>query len=200
MMRVSMNLSRRPFTNRRLFWIGVAAVFFISLWFGLWITARKTVVSAQADAIQSRIQAQEQSVEQLKQEQEQRKQSEQKTVLTQQDLMQLAAARELIVTRAFSWNRLIGDFERYVPKDARILSIKVEDVSAGPQGAVALLEVKALAKSVAQMTEMLTSFERSGGLFVAEGAQFNQDAAEDTGEVPFTITNLAYDPSRGAGQ
>jgi hypothetical protein len=200
MMRVNMNLSRRPFTNHRLFWIGVAVVFFFSLWFALWISAEKSVVSATANSIKQRIEAQEQNVEALKQEREQRKQAEQKTVLSQQEIMQLASARELIATRSFSWNRLISDFENHVPKDVRILSIKVEEVRGGPAGAVAYLEVKALGKSVAQMTEMLTSFERSGGLFLYREAQITQEAAEETGEVPFTITNLPYDPSRGSGQ
>lgn len=196
-MRVNLNLSSQPFTNRRLFWIGVAAVFFISLWFGLWITAEKTEVSAKADQIKLRIEAQEQSVAQLQQELDNRKLAEQKTVLSEQDMMQLAAARQLIATRTFSWNRLVSDFEKFVPNDTRILSIKVEDTYSGGQGAVASLEVKALGKTVSEMTEMVSRFEKSGGLFAV--GQFNQEAAEDSGEVPFIIT-LTYDPSRGGGQ
>jgi hypothetical protein len=44
---------------------------------------------------------------------------------------------------------------------------------------------------------MMERLEKSGGLFAIR--QSNQDAPDDTGEVPFTLA-LIYSPSRGAAQ
>lgn len=193
-MRTYLNLSSRPFTNHRIYWFAVVSVFLISLWLLLWISAEKNYVSAQADRINRRISEQEELVRQTELERQSRSQSQQQVVLDDQQRMQLAAARQLISTKAFSWNRLIGDIEMYIPKDARILSIKVDEVTSGQQSGSATVEVKALGKTAAQMTEMMQALEKSGGLFVI--SQSGQDAAAETGEVPFSL-NLIYSPSRG---
>jgi hypothetical protein len=193
-MRTYLNLSSRPFVNHRLFWIGVVAVFFISLWLLLWISAEKNLVSAQVDRVTRRISEQEQMVNLAEIERQKRLQSQQQVQIDDQQRMQLAAARQLISSRAFSWNRLVGDIETYIPKDARILSIKVET---GQQSASATVEIKAVGKTAAQMTEMMDALEKSGGLFAV--LQSGQDATAESGEVPFSL-DLVYSPSRGNAQ
>jgi hypothetical protein len=193
-MRTSLNLSSRPFTNHRLFWIAVVSVFFISLWLLLWVSAEKNLVSAQIDRLNGRISAQEEIVKQAERDRIARSEVPQDIKLDDQQRLQLAAARQMISSKAFSWNKLIGDIEGYVPNDARVLSIKVDEVQAGQLSGNAFVELKAMGKTAAQMTEMMEALEKSGGLFAIQ--QSGQDAASDSGEVPFTL-NLVYSPSRG---
>jgi len=196
-MRTNLNLSSSPFTNHRLFWVGVAAVFFISLWLLLWVSAEKSLVAAKAEGFERRISVQEEIVKQKELERLARTQVQPDVKLDDQQRMQLAAARQLILRKAFSWNRLIGDIEEYIPNDARILSVKVDEVSSSQTGERATVEVKALGKTSAQMTEMMEALEKSGGLFAI--LQSGQDATSESGEVPFSL-NLVYSPSRGEGQ
>ena len=173
------------------------AVFFISLWLLLWISAEKSVVAAQVDRLNRRISVQEEIVKQAELDRQARIQAQPEVKLDDQQRMQLAAARQLILHKAFSWNRLIGDIEEYVPKDTRILSVKVDETSSSQTGENATVEIKALGKTAAQMTEMMGALEKSGGLFII--LQSGQDAISETGEVPFSL-DLVYSASRGNGQ
>jgi Tfp pilus assembly protein PilN len=193
-MRINVNLSNRPFTNHKLFWIGLAAVFFVSLWLALFVVAEKTRVSAEINRVSMRIQQNETELQQIRVEAEKRNAQVKQVVLSEQDSLQLAAARQLIERKAFTWNRLMGDIETYIPNDTRIVSIKVEEVANASEGVAAEVEVKALGKTAAQLTEMMTSLSNSNGLFIL--GQTSQEQAADTGEIPFTI-NVTYRPSRG---
>jgi hypothetical protein len=151
-----------------------------------------------ADSVQIRIKDQEARVHAGRlQEAERRSRMQPKVVISEPDAVQLAAARQLIERKNFSWDRIISDIEGYVPNDTRILSIKVGEVAASPEGVYATVEVKALGKTPAELTEMMTKMDASGGLF--ERRQASQEQATDSGEVPFTLV-LAYRASRGGGQ
>jgi hypothetical protein len=175
----------------------VFAVFFISLWLLLWISTERSVVSAQIDQLSHRLSAQEELVKQAELDRLTRSQMQQDIQLDEKQKMQLAAARQLISRKAFSWTRLVSDIEAHTPKDARILSIKGDELSNGQHSGSSSVEIKAVGKTAAQMTEMMEALEKSGGLFVI--LQSGQDAVDDTGEVPFTL-ELVYSPSRGNAQ
>ena len=194
-MRTKLNLSKNPFTNRRLFWVAVAAVFFITLWTSLWITAEKSAINARASEVSGRIKAQADEVERIKLEQEQERQKKEasKVVLTDNQIYELASARRLIAFKAFSWNSMVSDIEKYVPENTRITSILINEILEGEKEATAALELKAIGKSAAQMTEMMTKLEQSKGLFSI--GQAVQEQA-DGNETPFTLI-LTYRPSRG---
>jgi hypothetical protein len=193
-MRVTLNLSKRPFTNHRLFWIGVVSLLFVAFWLGLWMLDESSRVAAESDRVRNLIKAQEGEVLRLKEEQEKRAQAEQQVYLSEIDSLQLASARRLIAAKAFSWNRLIGHVERYVPKDARVTGIQVTGASSENGSVIAQIEIKAVGKSAAQLTEMMSSLEGSSGLFQVR--RFTQDAATDAGEIPFALV-LTYQPDRG---
>ncbi|MEK6304114.1 MAG: hypothetical protein AABO41_25785 [Acidobacteriota bacterium] len=195
-MRTRLNLSSRPFTNRRPFWIAIASVFFASLWFFLWVTAEQTQVSAQADAVLVRIESQKVLAATAKAERE-RKESEQRQILiTEREAIEMASARMLILQKNFIWNQLITDLEHLVPHQVRISAIKVDGIS-NTEGGLARVQVKALGATPAQMTEMMTNIEKSGGVFVT--SQADQEAMSETGETPFTL-DLTYKPTRGDAQ
>lgn len=196
-MRNSLNLSSRPFHNHRLLWIAILATFLVSFWMLVWAATEKDVAHAKADRVAARIKSQQDDVKRIIDEREKRAREQQPPDVKEQDRLELAAARQLIARRAFNWDRMITEMERYVPKQARITGMKIEQVTALGQSLSATVEVKAIGMSTGQMTEMMEAFERSGGLFAVR--QTTQDAPDEAGGVPFTI-NLVYSPSRGAAQ
>ena len=193
-MRTYVNLSRRPFTNHRLLWIALAGVYFLAFWLFLWMTAEKGRVLAKQTELTQRIESQKQAAKDAVDEQERRKREQQKIVLTEQQATQLASARRLIQRKAFLWNRMIGDIEEYVPKNTRIMSIKVAEIFNTADEVMARVEVKALGTTSDEMTAMMSNLEKSGGLFIV--GETGQEATTDTGETPFTLS-LIYKPSRG---
>jgi hypothetical protein len=193
-MRTHINLSRRPFTNHRLLWIGLVAVYFIAFWTFLWMASEKSRVVAKQTEVSQRIELQKESAAEAVREQERRKLEQQKIVLTEQQAMQLASARQLIQRKVFSWNRMIGDIEEYVPKNTRIMSIKVEEIVNTSDEVTATVQVKALGTTSDELTAMMINLEKSNGLFIV--GETGQDATAESGETPFTI-NLIYKPSKG---
>ena len=195
-MRTSLNLSSRPFTNHRLFWIVTAVVFLGSLWFLLWAMTERSVVSAKAGQIKQRIESQKALADAKRAEREKRESEQVRTVISEQEAVELASARRLILERGFSWNRMIAERELIVPQEARITAIKFVGLSdAG--GLVTNVQVKALGATAAKMTEMMSNIANSGGRFVV--VQADQEATAESGETPFTL-ELVYTQSRGEAQ
>lgn len=196
-MRTNINLSKRPFTNHRLFWIVLVAVYFVSLWLMLLIVTEKSRVIVRADELRQRIDGQKQLALEAAKEQERRKKEQTKVVVTDEQAVQLAAARQLIQRKVFSWNQIIGDIEEYVPKNTRIMSIKVDEIANTTEDAMARVQVKAVGTTASEMTEMMDNLDKSGGLFIV--GETGQDATTEGGETPFTL-NLTYRPRKGDTQ
>jgi hypothetical protein len=193
-MRTHVNLSRRPFTNHRLLWIALVAVYFSAFWLVLWMTAEKGRVLAKQTEVMQRIEGQKQAADEAIREQERRTREQQKIVLTEQQSLQLASARQLIQRKVFSWNKMIGDIEEYVPKNTRIMSIKVEEIANTADEVMARIQVKALGTTTDELTVMMSNLEKSGGLFIV--GETGQDPIAESGETPFTL-DLIYKPSKG---
>ena len=177
--------------------MAIAVVFFISLWLFLWITTEKNQVSAKADRINLNIKDLQGQVETAKLERERREREQKPPDVTDQDRIELASARQLLERKSFSWNRVMSEIERYIPKDARVAGLKIDEIANLGQDDIADIELKMIGKTPAQMTEMMELLEKSGGLFAIR--QSNQDAPDESGEVPFTLA-VIYSPSRGATQ
>lgn len=178
-------------------WIGVVAVYFIAFWLFLWITGEKSRVVARQTEVSQRIEAGKELASEAIREKERRKLEQVKIVLTDQQAMQLASARQLIQRKVFSWNRMIRDIEEFIPKNTRIMSIKVEEIVNTAAEVTARVQVKAVGTTPDELTAMMTNLEKSNGLFVV--GETGQDATIESGETPFTI-NLVYKPSRGDRQ
>lgn len=193
-MRTTVNLSKRPFSNRRLFWVITGFVALVTAWFAFWITAEKSLVTARADRLAQIIRDKDQQIAALNQKRQDDEKEAMQVVLTRQDTIELAAARRLMNSKAFSWNRLLGDLERFIPNNTRIIDLKLSEVSSTGQSVAASVEIKAIGKSVDQLTEMMTKLNESGGLFVI--GKTGQDQADERNEIPFTV-NVIYRPSGG---
>jgi thymidylate synthase len=163
----------------------------------LWMTGEKGRVLAKQTDVKQRIDSQRHSFEEATREEERRKQEQQRIVLTEEQAIQLASARQLLQHKVFSWNNMIRDIEEYVPKNTRIMSIKVEENVSTAEEVMARVQVKALGTTPAEMTEMMGNLEKSGGLFIV--GETGQEATAESGETPFTL-NLIYKPSRGKAQ
>ena len=196
-MRTYVNLSRRPFTNHRLFWIALVAVYFVGLWLVLWIGSERNRVLARQTEIKRRVEGQRAAYDDVIREQQRQKEQQQKVFISEEQRLQLASARQLIQRKSFSWNRMISDLEGYVPKNTRIMSIKVDEIANAAEGVEARVEVKAIGTTPAEMTEMMANLEKSGGLFAVGNT--GQETMTENGETPFTLT-LTYNPARGGGR
>ena len=193
-MRTTLNLSSQPFTNRRLFWLSLMAIFALSFGFALWIASQQAQVAVQIDELNRQKTQIEKNVKDLQEKANATTQEVPQTVLTEQQIYELASARMLLSKKGFSWNRLLSDIEGHVPQNVRLVSIKIEEGSAVKQEGGAAIEVKAMGRQVGQMTEMMHSLEKSGGVFALD--QAIQDAVTESNEVPFTL-KVIYRPVRG---
>ena len=193
---MNLNLSRQPYTNRRLFWICLLVILFGGLSFAFWTATGRAQVASDINDLKSQIKLRQQSIELLKEKADKNKVVVIQTVLTEEQKYQLASARQLIAQKSFSWNDLLSDIEKYVPKRARILSIKIAESAKLNENGTVLIEITAAGEAPAQMTEMMSSIESSSGKFTLDQAD-QQQTAED-GTVPFNL-KLFYKPT-GGGQ
>jgi len=191
------NLSSRPFRNRRLFWLGIVTVVGLCVVSTLWISRARASALTRIGILEAQMASRRAEVDRVKREEEERQKQEAKIFLTDQDSYQLAAARQLITRKSFAWDRMVGDLERFVPKNARVVTIKVNGIARGENGVTASLELSALGKTPGELTEMMAELEKSGGLF--EVGDTNQGETTDTGEIPFTL-QLQYHSRTGGDQ
>jgi Tfp pilus assembly protein PilN len=191
------NLSSRPFANRRLLWLGIVCVAGLCLVSGLSIRRARASALAQISVLETQMASRRAQVARIKSEEEERQKNDAKIFLTEQDSYQLAAARQLIMRKSFAWDKMVGDLERFVPHNARVLTIKVNGIARDDNGVVASLELSALGKSPAELTDMMTELGKSEGLF--EVGDANQGEMTETGETPFTL-ELQYHQRGGGGQ
>lgn len=196
-MRTTINLSGRPFTNHRLLYIAIGAIFLISLWLYFWTVSERGLVTAKANSVALRVRDAQEQLDKAHQESQNKVQEQQPPPITDIDRLELASARQLLERRAFSFNRLMNELEHYVPKEARLTGLKIEKLAPVGQSITARIEVKAMAKTPAQMTEMMEKLEKSGGLFAVR--QSTQEALQENGEIGFTL-NLSYTPAGGEAQ
>jgi len=178
-------------------WIGLVAIYLIAFWLFLWMTSEKSRVIARQIELTQRIEGNKTAAAEAVREQERRKLEQQKIVLTEQQATQLASARQLIQRKVFSWNRMLGDIEAYVPNKTRIMSIKVQEIANTTDEVIAKIQVKALGTTSDELTAMMGNLEKSGGRFIV--GETDQEATTESGETPFTI-NLVYKPSKGGEQ
>lgn len=176
----------------------MAAVFFISLWLFLWMQGERDRISTDMNRISQQMKAREAALQAAEQEKQKASQQQQQVVLTDEERKELASARLLIGRRVLSMNDLMNALEPYVPDKTRITGIKIEEVVAAGQETSAIVEVKAAGADYNEMKTMWEKLTASSGPFVVN-APANQEAKNERGELPFTIS-LTYYPPRGNAQ
>ena len=188
------NLSSRPFTNHRLFWMGVLTVVIICI-FSIWsISEQKSLAAGEIDRINASLKGRQLLVEKMKEAEEARKKADDQIFLTPQDQVQLAGARQLISRRVFSWDKLMSDLEGAVPSKAKIVGVKVSNLKFGVDGPVAEVDINALGNKASELTEMMATLDKTGGLFTV--GEVSQSQMNDSGQIPFNLA-VQYSPTRG---
>jgi hypothetical protein len=191
---MNLNLSRQPYTNRRLFWICLLAVLFAGIGIAFWTATGQARVASEINELKSQISAKQEILKHLKEKSEKNKVVVVQTVLSEEQKYQLASARQLIAQKSFSWNLLLSDIEKYVPKRVRIISIKIVESAKPKDDGAILIEIVAAGETPANMTEMMSTIENSSGKFILDQAE--QQATEESGSTPFSL-KLIYRPSKG---
>ena len=198
-MRPLVNLSSRPFRNRRMFWLATLLLFVIPAYFG--IDAIGTLARRQADldALDAEIQRLQGTLKPFD------KPAATNLTISADRNLQLVAASELIARRAFSWSQLLDDIERNLPGGVRVLRVAVVQIqpnernsSAGENENAATLNMTVIGKSGADVTTMINKFQESRRFKVAP---ISKKAVEGTEEIEFElkVEYLAATPSPRPG-
>jgi Tfp pilus assembly protein PilN len=190
-MRIDLNLATEPYRNRSMFWLATTAGYLIAIVALIVVAARAADVGASTVELRDELVRQEKTITELESQIEQIKQDKGKTVFLPEDREALDDARRLIVRRSFSWSRLLGDLEGYVPAKARLDSITIDRMTGEGQGLVVDMVIQGHGQSYAQMGEFIARLDASAGRFNAEPIQTQRE--DDTSEFAFSVS-VKYRP------
>ncbi|HEY7183373.1 MAG TPA: hypothetical protein VIC84_18210 [Blastocatellia bacterium] len=195
-MRPLVNLSSRPFLNRRLFWLTVILLFVVPSYFGidaLGVLGRR---QAELKRLDSEIQSLQGAIKPAD------KTGAANATISADRNLQLVAASELIARRAFSWSQLLDDIERNLPAGVRVLRVAVAQIQpnerngAGENVSGATLNMTVIGKSGADVTAMISKFQESRRFKVG---LVSKKAVEGTEEVEFEFKVEYLAPAQRPG-
>jgi Tfp pilus assembly protein PilN len=184
-MRLLVNLSNRPFRNRRLFWLVILVLFVIPAYFGLGAVGDLAWRQAELDALDAEIQGLQGGIRTPD------KPASANVTISADRNLQLLAASELIARRAFSWSQLLDDIERNLPAGVRVLRVAVAQIQPNERDAAgveiesaATLNMSVIGKSGAEVTTMINKFHESRRFKVFP---VSQKSIEGTEEIEFDL-------------
>ena len=188
-MKPLVNLASEPFRNRRLFWLAILAVVGLSAFWGL----RSIRALSQIDAQLAMREPAIRQVEAAAKEAESKAPLSQ--VLTVDQSRAYWAANGLISRKIFSWTLLLNDIERLIPRGVRVTKVGVSkaarETPAGESVQVTIpLDMEVVARSVDDVTSMITAFNRAGSYVVTPKWQ---KPIEGTSDIEFGL-EIAYEP------
>jgi Tfp pilus assembly protein PilN len=195
-MRPLVNLSSRPFLNRRLFWLTVLLLFVIPSYFGidaLGVLGRR---QAELRRLDSEIQSLQGAIKPAD------KTGAANATISADRNLQLVAASELIARRAFSWSQLLDDIERNLPASVRVFRVAVAQIQpnerngAGENVNGATLNMTVIGKSGVDVTAMIDKFRESRRFKVA---LVSRKAVEGTEEIEFELKVEYLAPAQRPG-
>ena len=184
-MRFQTNLSRRPFHNRKLFWLGFILLMAMTILGGRWSLAKIADTDTTVQRLQAHIDKQQQELKELN-----AKQQPGQLILTEAQVKQLQGASELIEQRSFSWTAMLEELERELPATVRIssISLKSDKVDLASEGLN--LSMKIYAKSVDDVTKMISQMDKRGIFRIQPRTQL----ALQSGDISFDL-EVTYLPS-----
>jgi Tfp pilus assembly protein PilN len=184
-MRLLVNLSNRPFRNRRLFWLVILLLFVVPSYFGLGAVGDLARRQAELDALDAEIQGLQGGIRTPD------KPASANVTISADRNLQLLTASELIARRAFSWSQLLDDIERNLPAGVRVLRVAVAQIQPNERDAAgveiesaATLNMSVIGKSGAEVTTMINKFFESRRFKVFP---VSQKAVEGTEEIEFEL-------------
>jgi Tfp pilus assembly protein PilN len=205
-MKPLVNLSSRPFRNRRLFWLAILLIFAVSSLVGFSTLETISELDSEIASLEPRVKKKEEEAKKLE--------TSINTVpaLTPEQTLSMLAARDLIERKAFSWSQLFNEIERLIPPTVRMRKIAlsgIEEKQSAESGSVMTVSNSAAPKSVSltfdvtgknytEVVKMMETFNTSGHFYVTPAKQNNLEGTE---EVEFELRVVYYPPvPRRAGQ
>lgn len=183
-MRFKVNLSQRPFHNRKLFWLGFVFVIAASALFATWTLARVRETDTRVKELEAKINKQKQELATIQKQPIVKLES-----LTPQQIEQIRTAATLISQRGFSWTRMLEEFERALPDTIRIGNITMKSSEAKTSNTSLALNMQLHSKSVEDVTKLIAAMDKQGVFDITPKTQF----AGENGEYTFTLEVL-YKP------
>lgn len=199
-MRFQANLARRPFHNRKTFWIAFLLILAALAGFNQWILANIAQTEELNKRIENRITKEKEEVKKLE-----TNQPKEVSNITPQQLFEIESAARLITRRNFSWSSLLVEFERLLPSTVKILSIGLKGtINQGEKGQKAETEtnpsaspvensvdftIQVSAKSVEDITKTIAAADKRGIFQLTPRTQ----SSGANGEILYSL-DLTYIP------
>ncbi len=186
---LEVNLARKPFRNRRLFWLLFAVSFSITLFLGVWAMQQTVDRQRHIQEVSAKIASQRLELEALS-----GKKIDGQLALTEAQSRQIRAAALLIRQRSFSWSAMLEEFEAVLPPNIKISSIRLqkqEDEKGvfNPNDEV-MLNVTLSAKTAEDVTKMIAQLDKQKIFNVNIKSE---NLKKDEGELSFEL-EVAYRP------
>lgn len=181
-MRLNVNLAKKPFYNRRLFWLSFLVLMCALLLAGQWMLKEISSAKMVATRLEQEVKKQQTELKTLEKQYNVPIQP-----LNPTQIQEIEASVKLIKQRSFSWTQMLSEFELALPKTIRIISItptKEEDTLNIP------LKVKVYSKSVKDLTDMIAQMDKVG---VFQVNPVNQEVPLQNGDIGFTL-DVLYNP------
>ncbi len=189
-MRPLVNLAGEPFRNRRLLWLSLLAIVAFSGFWGLRSIQSLSRLDAQLASRAPAIRTLEAKVKEID------AAPPLSQALTTDEARAYWAANGLITRKVFSWTLLLNDIERLIPRGVRVLRVGVSkgetrDAPGAETTRVTIpLAMEVVAKSVDDVTEMFTAFNRTDVFVVSPKWQ---KPVEGLTDIEFGL-EIAYRP------
>lgn len=186
---LEVNLARKPFRNRRLFWLLFAVSFSITLFLGAWAMRQTVDRQSRIQEVSAKIASQKRELEALS-----GKKIDGQLALTEAQSKRIRAAALLIRQRSFSWSAMLEEFEAALPSNIKISSIRLqkqddEDRAFNPSGKV-MLNVTLSAKTAEDVTKMIAQLDKQK---IFDVNIKSETLKKDVGELSFEL-EVAYRP------
>lgn len=191
-MRIDLNLANDPFRNRSMFWLGMAAAMLVAFTAFALVVVRAAHVGADTESLKSERTQQEKTIAELDSRVNEITDLRAHAIFSNADRQALDDARVLLNQRSFSWSRLFSDLEPLVPKDVRLTSITLTDMSGEGANRVVRLAIDGHGHAFADMATFIQQLDQTGGRFTAEPVE-NGEAKEE-GDFDFSIV-VRYRPA-----
>lgn len=187
-MSASLNLSSKPFRNRKLPWLIIGVLTVASLFMLVYVISSSRSLQARADAVAldlEKMRAKERELIARKE--------EINRALAPNQRQLLDATHVLIDRKQFMWSRLFADLEAVLPSNVRVMRISVKDVYLSGGQTSALLELVVMSNaSNDAVTNMIEEMEQAG-IFQAEVLSQNQPKGSATTGMEWVLS-VKYRP------
>ncbi|MBL8149259.1 MAG: hypothetical protein JNN15_04960 [Blastocatellia bacterium] len=171
-MKLEINLSSRPFYNRRPFWLAFFVLLSPTLFAGYWVLKEIDQREGTVERLERRVEIQKSELEKL-----QEKRVSGALSLTDEQIRDLQATAVLIKQRTFSWTKMLEQLEESLAPTVRINSIKLKSASKEKADQIAF-SINVLARTPEDVTKMVAQMDKRRNFYVDIKSQKDTKAGE----------------------